>query len=150
VLILFFGAYMFVDGIFALVGAIQFRHERERWAPLLLEAILGIAIGAVTFLWPGITALAWVFTIAAWAIVTGVLALVAAFRLRGALGTEILYGLSGIVSIIFGIAMAALPLVGLVVWVLIIGVYAIAFGIMLLVAAFRLRSGAKTPTAAPV
>lgn len=150
VLILFFGAYMFVDGVFALAAAIQFRHDRERWVPLLLEAVLGIAIGAITFLWPGITALAWVFTIAGWAIVTGVLSLIAAFRMRGALGTEILYGLGGIVSIVFGIAMAALPLVGLVVWVLVTGVYAIIFGVMLLVAAFRLRTVAKTPTAAAV
>jgi len=149
VLILFFGAYMFVDGVFALISAIRFRHERERWMMLLLEAVLGIAIGAVTFLWPGITALAWVFTIAAWAIVTGVLELIAAFRLRGALGTEILLGLSGIVSIVFGIAMAALPLIGLVVWVLLIGVYAIAFGILLLIAGFRVRGLAKTPTTSP-
>jgi uncharacterized membrane protein HdeD (DUF308 family) len=147
VLILFFGAYMFVDGVFALIGAIRFRHERERWVPLLIEAILGIAIGAITFLWPGITALAWVFTIAAWAIVTGVLELIAAFRLRGAIGTEILLGLAGIVSIIFGIAMAALPLVGMVVWVLMIGIYAIAFGILLLIAGFRVRGLAKTPAA---
>jgi uncharacterized membrane protein HdeD (DUF308 family) len=151
VLIVFFGAYMFVDGLFALVAAVRFRHERERWVPLLLEALLGIAIGAVTFLWPGITALAWVFTIAAWALVTGVLELVAAFRIRGALGTEILLGLSGLVSIIFGIAMAALPLIGLVVWVIMIGAYAIAFGVLMIVAAFRLRSAAKTsPIAAPV
>jgi len=150
VLILFFGAYMFVDGVFALVAAIRFRHERERWVSLLIEAILGIAIGAVTFLWPGITALAWVFTIVAWAILTGVLELIAAFRLHGALGSEILLGLTGVVSIIFGLAMAALPLIGLVVWVLLIGSYAIAFGVLLLVAALRLRSAAKAPTAAPV
>jgi uncharacterized membrane protein HdeD (DUF308 family) len=150
VLILFFGAYMFVDGVFALVAAIRFRHERERWVSLLIEAILGIAIGAVTFLWPGITALAWVFTIAAWAILTGVLELIAAFRLRGALGSEILLGLTGVVSIIFGLAMAELPLIGLVVWVLLIGSYAIAFGVLLLVAALRLRSAAKAPATAPM
>lgn len=145
VLILFFGAYMFVDGAFALAGAIRFRHQRERWVPLLLEAILGLAVGAVTFLWPGIAALAWVFTIAAWAMLTGILELIAAFRLRGALGTEILLGLSGIISIVFGLAMAALPLIGLVVWVLLIAAYAIAFGVLLLVAGFRLRSVAKAP-----
>lgn len=151
VLILFFGAYMFVDGVFALFAAIRFRRERERWvSSLLIEAILGIAIGAVTFLWPGITALAWVFTIAAWAILTGVLELIAAFRLRRALGSEILLGLTGVVSIIFGLAMAALPLIGLVVWVLLIGSYAIAFGVLLLVVALRLRSAAKAPAAAPV
>jgi uncharacterized membrane protein HdeD (DUF308 family) len=150
-LILFFGAYMFVDGIFALAGAIRFRHERERWVSLLFEAILGIAIGAVTFLWPGLTALAWAFVIAAWAIATGVLELIAAFRMRGSLGTEIFFGLAGVVSILFGIAVAALPLMGLVVWVLLIAAYAIVFGVLLLVAAFRLHGlGKPTATAAPV
>lgn len=150
-LVLFFGAYVFVDGVFALVAAIRFRHERERWVPLLLEAILGIAIGAVTFLWPGLTALAWAFVIAGWAIATGVLELVAAFRMRGSIGTEILFGLAGIVSILFGIAVAAMPLMGLVVWVLLIAAYSIAFGVLLLVAAFRLHGfGKPTATAAPV
>jgi uncharacterized membrane protein HdeD (DUF308 family) len=147
-LVLFLGAYLFVDGVFALVAAVRFRHERERWVMLLVEGILGIAVGAITFLWPALTAIAWVFTIAAWAIVTGVLEIIAAFRMRGALGTEILFGLSGVVSIIFGLLMAAMPLVGLVVWVLLTGIYAIVFGILMLVAAFRLRAVAKAPTAA--
>jgi uncharacterized membrane protein HdeD (DUF308 family) len=149
--VLLFGAYMFVDGVLALVGAFRFRHDRDRWGALLLEGVLGIAIGAVTFFSPGITALAWVFTIAAWAIVTGVLEIVAAFRLKGALGTEILLGLSGIVSVLFGIAMILLPLAGLIVWVLMIGAYAIVFGILLLVASIRLRAAAHgnvmTPSA---
>ncbi len=148
VLVLFFGAYMFVDGAFALAGAIRFRHQRERWGPLLLEAVLGLAVGAVTFLWPGLAALAWVYTIAVWAILTGLLELIGAFRLRGALGTEILLGLSGFVSILFGLVMAALPLIGLVVWVWMIGAYAIVFGVLLLVAGFRLRGAAKAPATA--
>ncbi|HEY1730039.1 MAG TPA: DUF308 domain-containing protein [Candidatus Baltobacteraceae bacterium] len=150
VLILFFGAYMFVDGAFALIAAIRFRHEREHWVMLLLEGLLGIAIGTITFLWPGLTALAWVYTIAAWAIVTGILELTSAFLLRRTLGPEIVLGLGGIVSIVFGIAMAALPLIGLFVWVIMTGAYAIAFGILLLVAAIRMRRVAKSPVAASV
>jgi uncharacterized membrane protein HdeD (DUF308 family) len=150
-LVLLFGAYMFVDGVLALAGAFRFRHDRDRWGALLLEGVLGIAIGAITFFSPGITALAWVFTIGAWAIVTGILEIAAAFRLKGALGTEILLGLSGIVSVLFGVAMMLLPLAGLIVWVLMIGVYAIVFGILLLVASIRLRAAAHgnvmTPSA---
>jgi uncharacterized membrane protein HdeD (DUF308 family) len=114
---------------------------------LLLEGVLGVAIGVITFFWPGITALAWVFTIAAWAIITGVLEIVLAIRLRKVIQGEFWIGLTGLASIALGIAMAALPLAGLVAWVWLIGAYSIAFGILLVAAAFRLRgAGSATPT----
>lgn len=150
VLILFFGAYMFVDGVIALVSAIRFRHERERWVALLVEGILGIAVGVVTYLWPGITALAWVFTIGAWAIVTGVLEIVAAVRLRAGVGAEVLLILTGIASIALGLAFAIFPLAGLLAWVWMIGAYAIVFGVLLLAFAFRLRHGLGKPTSSAV
>jgi uncharacterized membrane protein HdeD (DUF308 family) len=145
-LVALFGAYMFVDGVFALVQAFRFRHERERWPMLLLEAVLGIAIGVLTFFWPGITALAWLYTIAAWAIVTGVLEIVLAIRLRKVIQGEFFIALTGILSIVLGIAMAALPLAGLVAWVWLIGSYSIVFGVLLIAAAFRLRSARSTAT----
>lgn len=146
VLVMFFGAYMFVDGVLALISAIRFRHERERWVMLLIEGILGIAVGALTFFYPGITALAWVYIIAGWAIVTGVLEIVAAAKLRGSLGTEVLLIVSGIVSLLLGLAFAVLPLIGMFVAVLMIGAYAIAFGVLLVVSGIRLRTlGASSP-----
>src|SRR5260370_31500170 len=113
VLIAFFGAYMFVDGLVALWQAVRFRHERERWPMLLLEAILGIAVGLVTYRWPGITALAWVFTIAFWAIITGVLEIATAIRLRSFFPNEIFLALTGFLSIAVGIVFVFLPLIGL-------------------------------------
>jgi uncharacterized membrane protein HdeD (DUF308 family) len=149
VLILFFGAYMFVDGVVALAGAIRFRHDRERWVGLLLEGVIGIAIGAVTFFLPGITALAWLFTIAGWAILTGILEVFVALRLKGAVGAEILLALSGIVSVLFGIVMAVVPAVGFLAWVFIVATYAIVFGVLLLVAGFRLRGFPKASLSGP-
>ncbi len=149
VLIAVLGAYLFVDGAVALALAIKFRHERERWPMLLLEGVLGIAVGVVTFFWPGITALAWLYTIAAWAIVTGVLEIVLAIRLRREIEGEWLVILSGILSIAFGVLVAALPLAGLLVWVWLVGAYAIVFGVLMLALAFRLRklgSSTVTPT----
>jgi uncharacterized membrane protein HdeD (DUF308 family) len=146
VLVTFFGAYMLVDGIFALVQAVQFRHERERWPMLLLEGIIGIAIGIVSFLLPGITALAWLYTIAAWAIVTGILEIVAAIRLRRLIQNEWFLILTGVLSIVLGVALAALPLAGLLAWVWLIGTYAIVFGILLIGLAFRLRRAGTTAT----
>ena len=144
VLIAFFGAYMFVDGIFALVSAVRFRHEREQWPMLMVEGILGVAVGVVTFFWPGLTALAWLYTIAAWAIVTGVLEIVTAVRLRRVIQGEIWLALTGVLSIVLGLALAAMPLVGLLAWVWLIGAYAIAFGILLVLFAVRLRTATKS------
>jgi uncharacterized membrane protein HdeD (DUF308 family) len=144
VLIAFFAAYMFIDGIVALSQAVRFRHDLERWPWLLFEGILGIAVGAITYFWPGITAIAWVFTIAAWAIITGILEIVAAIRLRQVISGEIWLLISGILSIALGIAFAFLPLVGLLAAVWMVGVYAVLYGVVLLSLSFRLRS-AGTP-----
>lgn len=149
VLLAFFGAYMFVDGIFALVQAIRFRHQRQQWPSLLLEGILGIVAGLITYFYPGITALVWVFTIAAWAIVTGGLEIYAAIKLRQYVPGEIFLAISGIVSILLGIGFAILPRAGLLAAIWITGAYAIIFGLMLLSLAFRLRPmGTGMPTGA--
>lgn len=151
-LVLVVGAYLFIDGVFALAQAVRFRHERERWPMLLVEGVLGIAVGVVSFLAPGITALAWLYTLAAWAIITGVLEIVAAIRLRKIIQGEWLLGLTGVASIILGIALAALPAAGLIAWVWVIGIYSIVFGAALLALAFRLRSIAEStisPTGIP-
>lgn len=149
VLVLFFGAYMFVDGVMALISAVRFRHERERWLPLLFEGILGIAVGAVTYLYPGITALAWVYIVAAWALITGVLELVAAIRLRGSVGSEILLILAGIASIALAAAFVIIPLAGLIALVWAIGAYAIVFGALFIIFAFQLRSVASKAPSVP-
>lgn len=146
VLIAFFGAYMFVDGVVALVQAVRFRHQHERWPMLLLEGILGIIIGLVTYFLPGAAALAWVFTIAAWALITGILEIVSAVRLRRYFAGEVFLAISGIVSILLAIAFVLLPVVGLFVAVWLVGAYAIVFGALQLSLAFRLRP--TTPKAA--
>lgn len=148
-LVLFFGAYMFVDGIVAFAQAIRFRHDRERWPMLLLEGVLGIAIGIVTFLVPAITALAWLYTIAAWAIVTGVLEIVLAIRLRREIKNEIFVVLTGILSIALGIVLVLMPLAGLVAWVWAVGAYAIVFGGLLIGLAIRLRNAGRSTTSSP-
>jgi uncharacterized membrane protein HdeD (DUF308 family) len=149
VIIAFFGAYMFLDGVVALVQAVRFRHERDRWPMLLLEGVLGIIVGVVTYFWPGITALAWVFTIAAWAIVTGVLEIVSAVRIRQIVPGEIWFALSGFASIILGLAFAFLPLLGLIAAVWLVGVYAIVYGAFLILLSVRLRGLGRPQPGAP-
>jgi uncharacterized membrane protein HdeD (DUF308 family) len=143
VLVLFFGAYMLVDGIFAIVAAVRAAGEEDRWWLLLIEGILGVLAGLVAFFWPGLTALALLYFIAAWAIVTGIMEIVAAIRLRQEIEGEWALGLSGLLSVIFGILLVVLPApAGLLSLVWLIGAYAVATGVLLLILAFRVRSEA--------
>jgi uncharacterized membrane protein HdeD (DUF308 family) len=82
-LVWLFGAYALLDGLFALAGATLSFRQNERWWVLLLEGLLGVAAAVVAFVWPGITAVAFVYVMAFWAIVTGVFEIIAAIRLRG-------------------------------------------------------------------
>src|SRR5579859_1242311 len=81
-LVWLWGAYAFVDGVFTLIASVRAAEHQQRWGMLLLEGISGIAVGIIAFAWPGITALVLVYLIAAWAIVTGLLEIAAAIRLR--------------------------------------------------------------------
>jgi uncharacterized membrane protein HdeD (DUF308 family) len=94
----------------------------------------------VALVWPGITALAFLFLIAAWAILTGILELVAPLSFPMSFGRGLLFVLSGIVSIVFGVLIAAQPAAGLLTVVWLIGIYAIVFGVMHLAVYFESRS----------
>jgi uncharacterized membrane protein HdeD (DUF308 family) len=142
VLVLLFGSYAIVDGIFNLVAAARGRvadgEQARGW--LVLEGLVSIAAGVVTFVWPGLTALALVYIIAAWAVVTGVLEIVAAVRLRRQIDNEWWLALSGVLSIVFGVLLMVAPGVGALALVFWIGAYAIVFGALLVGLAFRLRN----------
>jgi uncharacterized membrane protein HdeD (DUF308 family) len=145
-LVLLFGVYALVDGIMAIIGAWRASRAHERWGALVLEGIVGIAAAVVTVLWPAITALALVYLIATWAIVTGVLELTAAVRLRQVISGEWLMALSGIASILFGILAIIVPLAGAVGIAFMFGFYQVFFGVLLISLGFRLRSWSRTHT----
>jgi uncharacterized membrane protein HdeD (DUF308 family) len=138
-LVLFFGAYAFADGILAIWTAISMRGRHGTWAWLLLEGITGIVIGLMVFFWPAITAVALLFLIAAWAIVTGVFEIAAAIRLRREIQGEWLLALTGMLSIVFGVLLAVWPGAGLVAVVWLIGIYAIMFGVAMVALGMKLR-----------
>lgn len=139
-LVMVFGAYAFADGVLAIVSAIRHRGTTAPVGMLLLEGLAGIAAGVGTFLWPGLTALALLYLIAAWALVTGVFEIVAAIRLRKVIEHEWLMVASGLASIAFGVLLLLLPGAGALGVVLWIGAYAIVFGSLLVALAFRVRS----------
>jgi uncharacterized membrane protein HdeD (DUF308 family) len=139
-LVLVFGAYALVDGIFAVIAGIAARGSFDRWWAVLLEGIVGIVIGFLTFFWPNVTALVLVYLIAAWALITGIFEIVAAIQFRRVITNEWLYILGGLLSILVGVLLFAFPGAGAVSLVWVIGIYAIVFGISEFVFAFRLRS----------
>ena len=137
-----FGAYAFVDGVFAIVAAVRAAEAHERWWPFLIGGIIGLIIAAITFYDVGITILALYFTIAAWALLTGIVQIVAAVQLRKHVANEAWLILGGILSILFAVLMWWRPIAGAVAIVWIIGIYAIVFGIMMIAFSLRLRSHA--------
>jgi uncharacterized membrane protein HdeD (DUF308 family) len=139
-LIIVFGAYALIDGVFAIVAAVRAAQSHERWGQLLIAGIFGVIVAAITWFAPGVTALALLYLIAAWVVVTGVFELVAAFELRRQLEGELWWILAGLCSIVFGLLLIWRPGVGALAVLWIIGAYAIAFGIFLLGLAFRLRA----------
>lgn len=143
VLVLVWGAYAFVDGVFTLLAAARMRESGRPIWPLVLVGLLGVVAGLVAFFWPALTALGLLMLIAAWALVTGVLQIIAAIRLRKALANEWWLGLSGALSVLFGVLMIANPGAGAVAVAWVIGAYAVFFGVMLVLLALRLR---KTST----
>jgi uncharacterized membrane protein HdeD (DUF308 family) len=104
------------------------------------RGIVGIVAGIVTFMWPGITAMFLLYLIAFWAILTGVLEIVAGIRLREVMANELLLILMGVISTLFGILIIIFPGAGALAIIIWIGAYAVVFGIILIVLAFRLRS----------
>ncbi|HEY2585750.1 MAG TPA: HdeD family acid-resistance protein [Tepidisphaeraceae bacterium] len=142
-LILLFGAYSIADGIFDIAGAFQRDSQNNRWWVLLLEGVVSIAAGVIAFVYPGLTAIALVFVIAAWALVTGALEIAAAIRLRRQIHGEWMLVLAGVLSILLAILLVARPGVGALALVWWIGAYAIAWGALLIALGFRLRSWAR-------
>jgi uncharacterized membrane protein HdeD (DUF308 family) len=139
-LIALFGAFSLVYGAFLLgTGLNLLAHRSTEWVPYILGGATGVAIGAVTFFRPGITTLALVYLIAAFAIMTGIFEFIAAIDLHGEVQGDFWLGLSGVISFIFGVLIAIWPASGVLAILWLIGLYAIVSGVLRLVAAGRIH-----------
>ena len=133
-LVLLYGIYALADGLTAFwVGG----RSRAWW--LLLVGVLGIIVGILTFIYPGITAVALLYLIAGWAIVRGIFEIIAAIQLRKEISYEWMLVLGGILSILFGVVLIVNPAAGALAMISVIGAYALVFGLVMIVLAFRLR-----------
>jgi uncharacterized membrane protein HdeD (DUF308 family) len=139
-LVIFFSAYMLVDGVLGIISAVRaIRRKEDRWGLLIFEGLCNIAVGIAAFLWPGLTVVAFMWLIAAWAIVTGGLMTAAGFRLNIDHGRWWLI-LGGLLSLTFGVLLIITPLIGAIVLTWWLGAYAILFGVALVIFSFKLRS----------
>lgn len=137
--VMFFGAFVLVDGIVALAAAVTGGTSIvPRWW-LAIVGILGIAAGVMTFVWPGITALILLTFMAAWSIAIGVCQIVGAIRLRKEIDNEWLLVLSGALSVLFGLALFVMPGASAVALAWMVSAYAIVFGVLTIAFAFRIR-----------
>jgi uncharacterized membrane protein HdeD (DUF308 family) len=137
-LILLYGAYALADGIFALAAAITGNSPAPRWW-LAIVGVLGIAVGAITFLSPGVTAVVLKIFIACWAIATGIMEIIGAIQLRKEIEGEWLLIATGAISILFGVLLFTRPALGALALIYTIGAYAVLLGILLVAFSLRLR-----------
>lgn len=144
-LVLVFGAYAFVDGLLGLYAAINNRDNSRHWWVLLLWGLAGVAVGGITVIKPAVTAFILTLYIGAWALMTGVMEIISAIRLRKEIEGEWLLGLSGLVSVLFGCLVLILPGVGMMALLWLLAIYAVIFGALLVVLAFKVHKQEPRP-----
>lgn len=137
-LVILYGAYALVDGVLAIIAAIGGGTPAPRWW-LAIVGIVGILAGIAAFLFPGLVTLYLLLFIGAWAIVSGVFEIIGAVRLRKEIDNEWMLILHGVLTVLFGVLLIAMPGTGALALIWVIGAYAIAAGVLMVVLAFRLK-----------
>ena len=146
-LVIMFGIYTIVDGLVTIGSGLVRTKESARWWTFLLEGLIDIGAGAAALIWPGLATLVIIYVIAAWAVFTGILEIVAAIRLRHEITNEWVLALGGVISVAVGVLLFFQPAAGSLAIIWIIAAYALIFGILLVILGFRLRNwrGPNTP-----
>lgn len=139
VLVFFFGVWALVDGAFHIAGAIQDRSQNRSFWLAVLEGAVSIIAGVLALAFPALAAASLLLLISAWSIVTGVIEIALAIRLREQMTGELWLAIAGVLSIIFGVLLFLFPTSGAITIVWIIGAFAIAFGISMIALGWRLR-----------
>lgn len=138
-LVLLFGAFSIIDGIAAIILGFRGEADGTVWWTMVVLGLIAIAAGIAAYAWPGLTLLLLATIIAASAIARGVFEIYAAITLRKELDDEWILGLSGVMSVIFGLLIMFRPGAGLIALTLLIGAYMLALGIFAVALALRLR-----------
>jgi uncharacterized membrane protein HdeD (DUF308 family) len=138
-LALVFGIYSLIDGIGGIVHAVRSGDGAHRWFSLA-AGVLGVVAGVIALVWPAITVLVLAMLVGAWAVITGIAEIAGAIRLRHQIQGEVFLVIAGVVSVVAGILILLRPIAGAYGIAIVVGIYAIVYGVVLAVLAFRLRS----------
>lgn len=144
VLVSLFAAYAIFTGVVSVAGAIRNHSHDDHWWLFLIIGLVGIGAGVITIIHPAITAVVLVMLIGANALITGVLDIVAAIRLRREIHNEWLLAVSGMAAVVFGVLVFLYPAAGALTLIGVIALYAFITGLLLIASALRLRSISKT------
>ena len=144
ILIKLFGAFIIINGLCAIRTAINNKTENNGWWVLLAGGIIGICIGILTFVWPGITEFIILFFIALWALSTGVSEIIASFRLRNMIADDWVLTFVGFLSVMLALIILLSPAIGMIATVWLVGTYAVIYGLFMFYLALRIRYLAKT------
>lgn len=139
-LVIMFGVYAIIDGIVAVMTGLGRAKDSSRWWVFFLEGLVSIGAGVAALVWPSLAALTLVLLIASWAVITGILEIAAAIRLRREINNEWLLGLGGLISVILGVVLFVQPAAGAIAIIWAIAIYAQIFGVLLIALGIRLRS----------
>jgi uncharacterized membrane protein HdeD (DUF308 family) len=139
-LVMLFAAYAFVGGIATIITAARRGRAGASWGMFLLDGVLSIAVAIIAVLWPVSTIVAFVWVLAAWAIVSGIVEIGSAINLRKVIEHEWALGLAGAVSIAFGLLLLLRPAAGTLAVVWLLGGYALLFGALMIALGFKMRS----------
>ena len=132
VMMIFFGAFVLVDGIFAIVVALS---KRPRlWGLTLLGGVVGIVVGILVFMAPLIAGLVMWYLIAAWLLIMGIIHIVTG--IGGHSGGSIALG---VLSLCFGIAIFFIPVATLLVMIWLIAAFAVILGISWIVGSVQVK-----------
>ncbi|WP_312528639.1 HdeD family acid-resistance protein [Paracoccus sp. (in: a-proteobacteria)] len=138
-LLLTFGIFALVDGVMAIIVGFRRKGSDDRWWSWLIDGVLSILIGLMAIFWPVATAIALIIWIAAWAIVVGVMRIIAAIRLRHEIEGEWAMGLSGLLMVLWGVLLFAMPASGILSLTWLFGIFTLMVGIVMIIFAFRVK-----------
>lgn len=150
VFLFLFGVFAIADGAVSVLGAVRTGRAGSPWMGLLFEGLISAATGVLVLVWPEMSGLILLYVIGAWAVLTGVLEISAAVRLRREIDGEWILVVNGLLSIGFGILVYLWPAGGILAVVWLVGLYAIVFGVLLLLLSLVLRRYAAAASAAEV
>jgi uncharacterized membrane protein HdeD (DUF308 family) len=148
VLVAMFAAYAILSGAVSIIAAVKNRDSDTGWWLILLLGLISIGAGVIAVFYPDLTALALVLVMGANALITGVLDIAIAIRLRKVMRREWLLVLAGFISIAFGVLVFMFPGAGALALVWLVSFYAVFTGTLLLALAFRVRAWASSPEGA--